>query len=106
LLSVARLRGARLRIPSQKSTSPSCTVGEYMRRTVESHKPSDTVGEPISPPTKPRVPQGLLQASGPATGAWVRRRSALRSSPTVIHELASPPRMKIGLFSAEYLVVF
>jgi hypothetical protein len=34
---------------------------------------TDTVGEPISPPTKPRFSQGLLQASVPSEGSCVRR---------------------------------
>jgi hypothetical protein len=35
--------------------------------------PWGTVGEPISPLTKPRFPQGALHASGPSEGSWVRR---------------------------------
>ena len=40
-------------------------------------------------------------------GIWETHMAALLSSPTVTHELGSPPRMKIaGLFSAEYPPVF
>jgi hypothetical protein len=36
-------------------------------------KRPDTVGEPISPLTKPRFPQGVLHASVPSEGSCVRR---------------------------------